>query len=102
VIAPTPPTLWDAAATAHQQELRRQADQARLAHLARSRSRGGRVQRGRVAAVAFGHAVASLAARFLQPPPAVAASAAPTSGSQPPSLPSSAASRHRGNHPPPK
>jgi hypothetical protein len=69
VIAPTPPTLWDAAATAHQQELRRQADQARLARLARSRSRGGRVRRGRVAAVAFGHAVASLAARFLQPPP---------------------------------
>ena len=72
MIAPTPPTLWDAVATAHQQELRREADQARLAHmarLARSRSRGGQARRGRVVAAALGHTAASLAAWFLQPPP---------------------------------
>ena len=67
--APTPPTLWHAVATARQQELRREADQARLAHMARLRSRGGRARRGRVVAAALGHAAARLAAWFLQPPP---------------------------------
>lgn len=64
------PPAWEGVAKARQEELRREADQARLA---RSRTRGDRTRLGRLVAVVL--RLAGRAARVLQPRP----SGSPTS-----------------------
>ena len=63
------PTPWDAVAKARQEELCREAEQARLARLARSRTRGDRTRPGRLLAVVIRRAAGHAGARVLPPWP---------------------------------
>lgn len=69
------PPAWEGVAKARQEELRREADQAGLARLARSRTRGDRTRLGRLVAVVL--RLAGPAARVLQPRPSGSPTSAP-------------------------